>query len=143
MLTWIRDNDPMYWNPTDAKAGFWALPRYSDVAAAYLDNTTFQLSGGAMLGGSWRNEAGTAANRMMVSSDPPGHRLLRQVVHRALAPDIAAAVGRQVARLVAEAVDDALAASRVGATSLRPSPLSSQPALSWRWWASDTRTPGI
>ncbi|WBC01114.1 cytochrome P450 [Micromonospora sp. WMMA1976] len=111
MLAWLRENDPVHWHPTDdAGAGFWALTRYSDVAAAYLDNATFQSSGGAMLGGSFRNEADTAANRMLVSSDPPRHRLLRQVVHRAFAPDIAAEVGRQVARLVAKAVDDALAA---------------------------------
>lgn len=110
MLTWIRENDPVYWHPTDdAGAGFWALTRYSDVAAAYLDNAAFQSSGGAMLGGSFRNEADTAANRMLVSSDPPRHRLLRQVVHRAFAPDIAAEVGRQVARLVETAVDGALA----------------------------------
>jgi len=110
LLSWLRANDPVYWNPSE-QGGFWALTRYDDIAAAYVDHASFSSAGGPMLGGSFQSgETDTAANRMLVASDPPRHRLLRQVVHKAFGPDYVAAVVEQVTVLVAAAVDRALAA---------------------------------
>lgn len=109
MLRKLRENDPVHWHALPEGAGFWVLTRHADVTAAYLDHGTFLSSGGAMIGGSYRNEADTAAGRMLVSSDPPRHRLLRQLVHRAFAPDIVDRVARHVTALVDAAIDTALA----------------------------------
>lgn len=109
MFDWLREYDPVYWHPSDhPSGGFWALTRHADVSAAYLDNGIFQSSGGAMLGGSYRNEADTAAGRMLVSTDPPRHRLLRQQIHRAFAPDVTRRVAEQVTTLVEAAIKQAL-----------------------------------
>ncbi|WP_223166590.1 cytochrome P450 [Nonomuraea sp. SYSU D8015] len=104
MFAWLRANDPVHWHPNEDASGFWALTTYEHVAAAYNDHATFSSQGGAMLGGSYRNEADTAAGRMLVSTDPPRHRLLRQQIHRAFAPDIVRRIGAKVAELVEAAL---------------------------------------
>lgn len=110
MFDWLRAHSPVHWHPTADGGGFWALTRYHDVSAAYLDHATFSSAGGPMLGGSFQSgEVDTAANRMLVAADPPRHRMLRQVVHRAFGPEFVDRVARQVTELVDAAVDRALA----------------------------------
>jgi cytochrome P450 len=110
MLAWLRDNAPVYWNPTSDDEGFWALTRYEDVSTAYVDHSTFSSAGGPMLGGSFLSgDTDTASNRMLVASDPPRHRMLRQLMHRVFGPDFVQRVFVQVYELVNAAVDRALA----------------------------------
>jgi cytochrome P450 len=108
MLAWLRENDPVHWHRY-GDGGFWALTRYDDLLTAYRDHTTFSSAGGAMLGGSFRSEADTASNRMLVASDPPRQRLLRQQMHPLFAHDSVTQVSAQVTKLVQAAVDRALA----------------------------------
>lgn len=109
VLTWLRAHKPVYRNPLPDGTGFWALTRYDDVVAAYSDPTTFSSLGGAMLGGSFRNDADTASGKMLVASDPPRHRMLRKIMHQAFTPAVVARVGEEVSRLVDEAVARMLA----------------------------------
>lgn len=110
MFAWLRAHAPVQWHPTADGGGFWALARHHDISAAYLDHATFSSAGGPMLGGSFQSgEADTAANRMLVAADPPRHRMLRQVLHRAFGPEFVDRVARQVTVLVDAAVDRALA----------------------------------
>ena len=107
MFRWLRANDPVHWHePTDGQGtgGFWALTRYADVAAAYVDHATFLSSGGAMLGGSFRSEGDTAAGQMLVASDPPRHRMLRQQMRRSFTSEFLDRVAVRVAALVDEAI---------------------------------------
>ncbi|SFR28725.1 Cytochrome P450 [Lentzea waywayandensis] len=106
MFAWLRANEPVFRDP----GGFWALTRYDDISAAYLDHTTFSSAGGPMLGGSFSSGAvDTAANRMLVASDPPRHRMLRQLMHKVFGPGFVAKVAEQVTEVVNRAVDKALA----------------------------------
>lgn len=106
MFAWLRANEPVYRN----SGGFWALTRYDDISAAYLDHSAFSSAGGPMLGGSlYSGEVDTAANRMLVASDPPRHRMLRQLMHKVFGPDFVAKVAQQVEVVVNSAVDKALA----------------------------------
>jgi cytochrome P450 len=84
---WLRRNAPVYWNAT-ATGGYWALTRYDDVAAVYRDPATFSSRHGTVLGGSYRSSTDTASGEMLICSDPPSHRLLRQHVHKAFGPDM-------------------------------------------------------
>jgi cytochrome P450 len=106
---WLRKNEPVYWQDAAAGTGFWSLTRYADVLAAYRDHTTFSSSGGAVLGGSFRSERDTAAGRMLVASDLPRHRLLRQAVYPMFAAESANRVAVQVATLVDRAIGRMLA----------------------------------
>lgn len=101
----LRAHDPVHWNPAPGSAGgFWALTRYRDVAAAYQNHADLSSAGGAMLGGSLRSEVDTASGRMLVASDLPRHRLLRQVMHRAFAPEVLRRMRERVRALVDRAV---------------------------------------
>ena len=104
LLAQLRDQDDLHWNSLD-NGGFWALTRYDEVAAAYTDPATFSSMGGAMLGGSFRNEVDTAAGRMLVASDPPRHRLLRQQMHALFAPPVVDRARAQIDTLLARAFD--------------------------------------
>jgi cytochrome P450 len=110
MFTWLRANDPVHWHATADGAGFWALTRYDDIVTAYADHETFSSARGPMLGGSFQSAAvDTAANRMLVASDPPRHRMLRKLVHQVFTPGYVRRIEHQVAVLVDAAIDRALA----------------------------------
>ncbi|QYX79586.1 cytochrome P450 [Streptomyces akebiae] len=108
MLAWLRENDPVHWHATE-DGGFWAVTRYDDVAGLYTDHVGFSSEGGPMLGGSFRSQADPSAGRMLVASDPPRQRQIRQVVHRAFTNRMLGRIARQVTELVDAAVERALA----------------------------------
>lgn len=103
MLAWLRRHDPVHWHAMDG-SGFWAVTRYDDVARLYNDHETLSSEGGPMLGGSFRSQADPSAGRMLVASDPPRQRHIRQVVHRAFTQRILQRIARQVTELVQAAV---------------------------------------
>ena len=109
VLAWLREHDPVHRHPLGDGA-FWALTRYDDVLRAYRDHTTFSSSSGAILGGSFRSETDTAAGRMLVASDLPRQRLLRQQMHPVFATGMVERVRRQVDTLVGAALDRLLSA---------------------------------
>lgn len=100
----LRRESPVYWNPT-GHGGFWALTRYDDVLAAYRDHLGLSSSRGAVLGTSYRSDGDSAGGRMLVASDLPRHRLLRQQMH----PGFNAAVADRVEAQVRSLVDTAVA----------------------------------
>ncbi|TCO59530.1 cytochrome P450 [Actinocrispum wychmicini] len=110
MFAWLRDNDPVHWHATADDGGFWALTGYRDIVTAYNDHTSFSSVGGPMLGGSFSSDAtDTAANRMLVASDPPRHRMLRQMMHTVFSPEFVQRVAEEVTVGVDEVIDRALA----------------------------------
>lgn len=107
LFAWLRTHEPIHRHPL----GFWAVTRHADIARIYADNGVFSSANGPMLGGSYSSEeTDSAANRMLVASDPPRHRILRQLLHRAFAPDLLSRVEHQVEVLVEDALAKALSA---------------------------------
>ncbi|NUP30473.1 MAG: cytochrome P450 [Streptomycetaceae bacterium] len=106
----LRRERPVHWNATADGGGFWALTRYDDVLWAYRDHTLFGSEKGAILGGSFRSDTDTAAGKMLVATDLPRHRQLKQQIHPALASHVAARVTERVRGLLDRAVDRLLAA---------------------------------
>ncbi|MFF3643704.1 cytochrome P450 [Streptomyces sp. NPDC002564] len=109
MLAWLREHDPVHWHATGQDTGFWALTGYDDVSRAYLDHTGFSSESGPMLGGSFRSERDPSAGLMMVATDLPRHRMIRQELHWAFSQDMIRRVAEQVGTLVTAALDRALA----------------------------------
>jgi cytochrome P450 len=101
---WLRKNDPVHWNPT-ADGGHWALTTYADVAAVYREPATFSSKNGTVLGGSHRSATDTASGQMLICSDPPEHRLLRQHVHKAFGRDMMDRAAELVRRNLDVALD--------------------------------------
>jgi cytochrome P450 len=106
----LRRESPVYWNDAGGGDGFWALTRYRDIADVYRDPAAFSSSQGTVMGGSYRSGADSASGRMLICSDPPEHRLLRQQLHQGFTPDMVRRVSACVTENVREAVDRLLAA---------------------------------
>lgn len=104
MFDWLRANDPVHWQEEPDGGGFWSLTTYDDVAFAYREHSVFSSAHGIILGGSYRNVVDTSTNQMLVSSDPPRHRQLRQVMRQAFAPNILERIRVQVGDLVDSAL---------------------------------------
>lgn len=109
MFEWLRRNDPVYWQSASDGPGFWALTRYQDIVTAYNRHDVFSSTSGTILGGSFHDDLDTAAGGMLVSSDLPQHRQLKEVLHRAFAPSVLQRVNQCVTDLVDVAVDRAIA----------------------------------
>jgi cytochrome P450 len=109
MFDWLRVHDPVYWQATGDGRGFWALTRYEDVTSAYREHGIFSSTNGTILGASFASETDTAAGLMLVSSDPPQQRQLRDAVHHVFSMSVQQRVGVEVTRLVDNAFDRALA----------------------------------
>jgi cytochrome P450 len=105
----LREHDPVYWNEGADGSRFWALTKYDDVQWAYREHELFSSLRGAVVGGSFQSSDDSAAGRMLVASDLPRHRLLKQVIHPALSHAVVEAVSRQVGTLVERAVGRMLA----------------------------------
>ncbi|GIF96872.1 cytochrome P450 [Catellatospora citrea] len=103
-FAYLRAHDPVHWNASADGTGFWALTRYDDVLAAYRDHGALSSESGAVLGGSFRSQKDTAAGRMLVATDPPRHRMLRQLLHPAWGPQMLNRVREQVTQLVDRAL---------------------------------------
>ncbi|GAA0712689.1 cytochrome P450 [Dactylosporangium roseum] len=110
--TWarLRRERPVYWNGTGDGDGFWALTRYRDLARVYRDPATFSSEQGTVMGGSYRSGADSASGQMLICSDPPEHRLLRQQLHQGFTQEMVRRVSHRVAENVREAVDRFVAA---------------------------------
>ncbi|MFK7898157.1 MAG: cytochrome P450 [Myxococcota bacterium] len=74
---WLRENAPVYHNE---KFGFWALSRFEDVWDAHADFETFSSAWGQTL------EKTENPLPMMISTDPPKHTRIRQLVSKAFTP---------------------------------------------------------
>ncbi|TMR99678.1 cytochrome P450 [Nonomuraea basaltis] len=100
----LRETAPVYWNAT-ADGGYWALTTYADVSAVYRDPASFSSKDGTVLGGSYRSATDTATGQMLICSDPPEHRLLRQHVHKAFGRRMMDEAARHVRRYLTDALD--------------------------------------
>ncbi|MFF0430548.1 cytochrome P450 [Streptomyces sp. NPDC004520] len=101
----LRAEQPIYWNEGADGSRFWALTRYDDVMWAYRNHEDFGSGRGAIVGGSFRSEDDTSAGRMLVTTDLPRHRMLKQAIHPSMSPGVAKRVAVQVAELVSRALE--------------------------------------
>jgi cytochrome P450 len=105
----LRRERPVHWNRSADGHCFWALTRYQDVADAYADSKRLSSRYGTLLGGSYRQEHDSAGGHMLVASDSPEHRQLRQQIHRAFTPRMIERAAVTVRSYVRAAVDRLLA----------------------------------
>lgn len=78
---WLREHAPLYRNE---RMDFWALSRFADVMAAYIDWQTYSSVEGLIL--ERLDPKYLEATPMMIFQDPPRHDRLRKLVSRAFTP---------------------------------------------------------
>jgi len=106
---WLRQNAPVYWTHDGHGGGSWALTRYEDVLRVYLDDVTFSSVEGAVMGGSYRKQRDSASGKMLICTDPPRHRLLRQQLRQGFSPLMLERIKVCIRGLVEPALDQVLA----------------------------------
>lgn len=94
---WLRDEAPVYHNE---QFDFWALSRFEDVWDAHLDWETFSSAWGQTL------EKTVAPLPMMISTDPPKHTRIRQLVSKVFTPRRIAELEPTVRRITTERLED-------------------------------------
>jgi len=84
----------------DERTGFWAVYRYDDVRHVVTDHDTFSSDRTQLLAGAdaqLREQMRVASS--LVGTDPPRHRLLRELVSRAFTPRVIAQLEPHIAEL--------------------------------------------
>jgi cytochrome P450 len=84
---WLRAHAPLYRND---RLDFWALSRFADVAAAFVDWATYSSTEGVVL--ERLDPTYLEMTPMMIFLDPPRHDRLRRLVSRAFTPRRVAAL---------------------------------------------------
>ncbi|MBW2448186.1 MAG: cytochrome P450 [Deltaproteobacteria bacterium] len=92
----LRENDPVHWN-TDEE--IWCLTKLGDVQDVSKDPSRFRSGDGVLLNDKYRE---VAPGESILSTDPPDHRQLRKLVHRAFSRKRIAAMEGRIRSLVVE-----------------------------------------
>lgn len=84
---------------------FYALTRYADVYAAYVDHRRLSSAYGTMIDGSYRPEKDSASGRMLIVADQPEHTAIRRPLKRSgFSRDMLDKVGQTVRRNIRTAL---------------------------------------
>src|SRR3954466_3656747 len=76
----LRENHPVSIHRRADGYEFYALTRYQDVYAAYVDHHRLSSSYGTMIDGSYRPEKDSASGRMLIVADEPAPAAIKKPV---------------------------------------------------------------
>lgn len=103
----LRREEPLSWHEEENGAGFWALVRHEDVAAAGRDWRTFSSSWGSTL--DELDEEQLAVRRSMLDMDPPAHTRLRRLIGPSFTPKVITAYEQAIRLMTREVVERVVA----------------------------------
>lgn len=102
----VRREQPVYWHPSSAgRAGYWVVAGYGDVQSGLSDWKRLSSARGNVLD-VLLHGADSAGAKMLVVTDRPRHRLLRNVMLRAFSPRVLDQVVRRVHEHTAQLIDE-------------------------------------
>src|SRR5215813_3115231 len=106
----LRTTDPVHWTRREKKKGFWSITKYEDAQRVYRDPGTFSSHDGIALGfadapdpNQPRMEFGFG--QMMITTDPPRHGRIRQMLNRRFTPRALAPHEPHVRAITREIID--------------------------------------
>lgn len=97
---WLRENEPVYFNPQEDGPGFWNLTKYHDVVAASRDWETFSSARGTNI-----DDPQGGVELMLVNMDPPKHTGLRMLVRTGFTPKRVSALEPHVREIATQIID--------------------------------------
>jgi cytochrome P450 len=101
----LQREAPVFWNRCADRPGFWALTKHRDAFAVYQDKESFTSERGMQVA---QDEAAAraAAGRMLIVTDLPRHRELRQVLADAFTQTAVRRLEVQMRSIVSDALDE-------------------------------------
>jgi len=121
---WLRDNDPLYWDPVNE---LWGVSRYDDIVDIERRKETFINSDQAK--GGYRPNL--AADPAIIGLDDPAHHKRRNLVSRRFTPRAVAAREDHVRQTVVDLLD--AVAARHGTAEVIGELASPLPAMTIAW----------
>ncbi len=87
----LRATDPVHWTERQNKKGFWSITKYEDAKRVYRDPATFSSHDGVALGFADAPDPNQPRmqfgfGQMMITTDPPRHGRIRQMLNRRFTP---------------------------------------------------------
>jgi len=123
-LAELREHEPVSIHRRADGYEFYALTRFDDVYAAYVDHARLSSAYGTMIDGSYRPEKDSASGRMLIVADEPEHAAIKKPIkasgfNRRMLARTGATVRRNVRNALNElSVGDRLDFSKVVAPEL-------------------------
>ncbi|MEU7474766.1 cytochrome P450 [Lentzea sp. NPDC042327] len=115
----LRENNPVSRHRRSDGYEFYALTRYDDVYAAYVDHDRLSSAYGTMIDGSYRPEKDSASGRMLIVADEPAHGALKRPIKTSgFSREMVARIGETVRRNVREVFGSLSVGDRVDFTTV-------------------------
>jgi cholest-4-en-3-one 26-monooxygenase len=119
----LRNSEPVYWQPEEDGAGYWAVTKHADVVAVSRDSATFSSAVGTTQIDDFDDETRAKQAAMLVNLDPPDHTRLRQLVSRGFTPRMVKSLEAHIRDICSQIVDDLLDAGEVDFVRRAAAPL--------------------
>jgi cytochrome P450 len=103
----LREEAPLYYNE---QYDFWALSRFKDVEAGFVDHATYSSARGGVLEAIKQNFP--VPKGFFIMEDPPLHTLHRSLLSRVFTPKRVAALEPQIRRYCADVLDPLVGTDR-------------------------------
>jgi cytochrome P450 len=110
----LRDNSRVSVHRRPDGYEFYALTRYEDVYAAYVDHIRLSSAYGTMIDGSYRPQKDSASGRMLIVADEPAHAAIkRPIKHSGFGRAMVEKIGQAVRRNIRDALGELSAGDRL------------------------------
>lgn len=111
---WLRDNDPVYWDPVHK---LWGISRYEDIVEVEKNTRVFTSADGSRPATDQRDDTS------MINRDDPDHQQQRMLVARQFTPRAVRLLEDKIRAVVTDLIDAVAAEGRCEAVELLASPL--------------------
>jgi cholest-4-en-3-one 26-monooxygenase len=103
---WLRQNDPVWWNPSAFGTGFWVVSRYKDIWDVSLDQKTFSSARQGAIQKDWKDDEYVAQEHLLINQDPPRHTKYRRLVNMGFSPKMVSKLQTHIYELADHIIDN-------------------------------------
>ncbi len=113
----LRAEAPVYWHERKPGQGFWAVSSYEDALRVYHDPATYSSEYGISLqfndaivegADAGQDPPQYGAGMMMITTDPPRHSRVRQIINRRFTPRAISVYEPHIRKITREIIDSVI-----------------------------------
>ena len=103
---WLRENDPVWWNPSQFGTGFWVVSRYKDIWDVSLDQKTYSSARQGAIQRDWDESQLEPQKELLINQDPPRHTKYRRLVNMGFSPKMVNKLTEHIYELADHIIDN-------------------------------------